>query len=219
MLPVIAGVIGAVSAVTDLFAAGKRVYEQVTGSPSTAATPVELQAAVEAMPADQQAAWLLVMRTEIEAYRAETDRLANEQGEVTPDLLRALTPEAAAEVAFLRMTTRPRVVLRMSHVMLVPVYVLAIDAVLILVNGMAAWGGSERVMPLLGPALFGERSVYRYLFDAAVWPATTIVLGYMLLREVGKRTGKGEDQAGIDLVAQLGNAVASIKNLFTRKKV
>ncbi len=218
MLPVIAGVIGAASAVVDLFSAGKRVYEQVTGTTSAAATPAELQAEVEAMPADKQGAWLAVMQTEIQNYRAQTERLVNEQGEVTPELLHALTPEAAGEVAYLRMTTRPRVVLRMSHVMLVPAYVLLIDAIVILLNGVVAWFGSEKTLPLLGPALFGERSVYRYLFDSAVWPATTIVLGYMLLREVSKRTGKGEDDAGVDLVAQLGNAVGSIKNLFTRKK-
>lgn len=218
MLPVIAGVIGATSAVADLFAAGKRIYEQVTGTPSVASSPAALQAVVETLPVEQQAVWLSAMQAEIQTYRAETERLANEQGDVTPDLLRALSPEAAGEVAYLRMTTRPRVVLRMSHVMLVPVYVLAIDGILILVNGLAAWMGSEKAMPMLGPALFGERSVYRYLFDAAVWPATTVVLGYMLLREVGKRTGKDEDQAGFDLVAQLGNAVASIKNVFTRKK-
>lgn len=218
MLPVIAGVIGAVSAVADLFSAGKRVYEQVTGKPSTASTPAELQTAIEAAPPDQQAAWIAAMQVEIESYRAQNERLANEQGEVTPELLHALPPETAAEVAYLRMTTRPRVVLRMSHVMLVPAYVLAIDAFTILLNGVAAWFGSEKTLPLLGPALFGERSVYRYLFDSAVWPATTIVLAYILLREVSKRTGKGEDDAGVDLIAQLGNAVGSIKNIFTRKK-
>lgn len=214
-MPLIPLLLGAASAVPDLLDAARRAYEAVTGAATPPTTTADqLGAAVNALPADQAARWAQLVQADLDRYRAETDRLAGDQGAVTADVLATLPPAAAAEVAVLRMTTRPRVVLRMAHVLLLPVYLIAIDGAALIVNAvLAALGLTTRIAPIAGQ-MFAQGSVYADLYGQATGPAAAVVITYMLAREVGKLAGGGDAGGAIDGVVA---AVGKIAGLVRRK--
>lgn len=201
-----------------LFDEGKKVYEAVTGAPSAAATVEELGAEVAAMPADQQAAFADAMSAKLKMYQAETDRLRVQSGEVTAEILGALPPEAAAEVAHYRMTTRPWTVRQMVQVIKLPFWILCVDGVLALINSVTTWlfalAAAEREAPqlaYLAATFFSADNVYLSMYAAAVKPAAAIVLGYMTLREVGKARGQGDGPSVSDLVGKVKGFVDKIR--------
>ncbi len=216
LLATLPAIFTAIAGAADLFDRGREVYQAVTGQPSAVGTPAELQGQVAALPQAQAEAWAAQMAQQVEAYRAETDRLKLEQGELTPEMLAALPPAVAGEVVRLRATTRPIVVLRMTHVMLVPVYVIVIDASVTYFNAVARLFGTAVTLPLLAPVLFVD-GVYRDLYEGVVPYATVIVVAYMLLRELGKESGKPGDGDIGDLVGRIGGMFGSIGKLFRRK--
>lgn len=213
MLPAIFGAIGAV---TKLFDVGKDIYETVTGKPSAATTTDELKDEVEALPTDQQQAWAATMSAKIEMYRAETDRIANEQGEVTEGILSTLPPEAAAKVAILRMTTRPWAVRQMVRVILLPIYVIAIDGVIALYNILSEAFFNGKQLGFLAERFAGGDSVYMQLYTWAAPTAATVVITYMTARAVEKAKGHAGDMKISDVVSTAGQAFAGIKKLIGR---
>lgn len=219
MIPAIMGILGLVSGATELFGAGKRVYEEVTGAPSTAAKPADLEAELAGLAPEQQAAWAARMETEIARYRAETERLEIEQGEVSADMLRALGPKAAADLARLRMTTRPLIVRRMAHVLLIPAYVIALDGATILANNVLAAFGSTVEFRLLALALFASGSVYKELLTWAMPSAVAIVTAYMGLRSREKVKGAATGAAGgPGLGGAVGQAIEAAGGVLDRVK-
>jgi len=216
LLALLPGLFSAIGSATELFDRGRAVYQAVTGQPSAATSAEALQGEVAALPEAQAKAWVDQMAAEVERYRAENDRLRIEQGEVSAELLAVLPKEAAATVAMLRMTTRPRVVLRMTHVMLVPVYVIGIDASVTYFNAICRLFGSTTTLPLLAPALFSEGGVYRYLYESVVPYATAVVLTFMLLRELGKSTSKPGDGDLGDLVGRVASMFGGLGRLFRK---
>jgi len=173
-----------------LIEVGKVVFEAVTGSPSTATTPEALQGEVEAMPQEQRAAWAEQMKVKVDIYQAETERLVNEQGVVTDGLIDKLDTPTADKIALLRMTTRPKVVLRMSHFLMVPLYIMALDGFLALCNTFILFRhtgeGAPQLLTLLASTFFAEGSIYLGMYQAGVTPAATIVVSYMTLRQIEK---------------------------------
>lgn len=213
------GIFTAISAITELFGVGQKVYEAVSGKSSTATTPEQLQAEVEQLPADKQAVFIAKMQAEIDMYQAQTARLQNEQGEITDALLDKVTPEVAGKIAWLRMSTRPRIAWLMTHVVALPFYVVLMDGGFILINwGTKVLGGIAQI-PLLAGVFVDKSSPYLGLYEQAAWPATTIVLGYMTLTEIGKARG-GKDAADVgvkDIVSSVGGAVGAVRDLFKKK--
>jgi len=133
-------------------------------------------------------------------FGLQNDRLEIEQGLLTGETLEQFSQKTRDKIGELRMTTRPVVVRRMSHVMLLPVYVFLFDGAMTVVNSLLAYAfnllkvdGDIMVpsyqVPLLASTLFGEDSVYIDLYTPAATAATTIVVGWMTMREVGKAGG------------------------------
>lgn len=203
-------ILGAITGIPALITAGENLYSAIAGKPvSQPGEATSLGTDVQTLPPDQQAQWAAAMQSQLEMYRAQSDRLKTEEGEVTADVLKALPPDAAKEVALLRMTTRPLVVRWMAHALLLPLYAMLVDFATALINVPLKALGSE-AMPLLGASMMKDGSVYAALYGQVTTPAAAIVISYMLLREIGKATGQG-DGGGIGQAAGgLLNAVAGI---------
>lgn len=119
-------------------------------------------------------------------YKAENERLLNEQGAITDGLIEKIDPITASKVAFLRMTTRPKVVLRMSHYLMAPLYLMAVDGVLAFINLWLVFFDHPKTVGYLAATFFDGDSVYQTMYAAGVAPAATIVVTYMTLRQVEK---------------------------------
>ncbi len=194
MLP---GIFTAISSATELFDAGKKVYNDVTGNDAPE-TPGLLQAAVESLPLEQQQAFAEKMSEKIEMYRAENERLEIQGGRVDAETLSVLSKEDAGKVALMRMTTRPWVVRQLTRAMVWPVMaIFAVDIFLAVVNTITAgaWaafgdGVSPLQFDLVAGKFFGSvDSVYVQMYSQIVEYGAYIVISFMTLREVGKVGG------------------------------
>ena len=137
MLPLLAllpSIFSTVSKVTDLFNAGKKVVEAVSGEPSKASNPTELQQEVSQLPELKQAQWAEIMSQKIDLYKAQNDRLDLEQGRIDSNITSKLTPDAANKIAVMRQTTRPWAVRMMVHYVFFPWYLIVTDLVQELFN-------------------------------------------------------------------------------------
>lgn len=199
-----------VKTATELFTAGRATVASVTGKPSTATDAAGLIAEVEAMPPEQQAQWAEAQQAATDQYEAETERLLAEQGAVDASTLGMLPPRVAGKVAWLRMATRPRIVLRMSHVVLLPVYVFAIDGTLITVNVLLRPFTGVQFDPIAGE-LFSAGSLYVELYKFAAPTAASVIVSYFGLREYGKAKN-GEPGLG----SAIGKAAGLIRRIIKR---
>ena len=225
----IAGIIGAISLASELFSEGKKAVEIITGAPSQAATPAGLQSEVEAMPPEQQAQWAKAMEQKIAMYKARNERLANEQGSVDAATLNAIPPEARAEVALMRMTTRPWAVRWcVRSLAWPPLAALTIDGILVLANLLArAFGWTARhsviadgkivgetVVPLqfdlMASALLADGSGFMTLYSWFAPTAASIVITYMTLREVGKARGHSDGPSVSELAGRVKNLIGNL---------
>lgn len=218
LLAALPAVFSAIDGVADLFDKGREVYAEVTGDDAPD-DPAALRASVEAQPEAVQARFVERMQQEIALYRARTERLVVDQGTLEAELLASLSPEARDRVALMRMVTRPLTVRRMTHVMLLPVYVLVADAGFTLINSAIAGlsdAASPYQIPLLAATFFADGTLYSALYDSAVAPAAVIVVSYMTLREVGKAGGPAK--AGRGALDKIAGGVRSVVGLFKGKK-
>jgi hypothetical protein len=211
LLAVASGIFSAIDAVSGLFDKGKEVYEQVTGSPSQAQDANGLKAELASATPEQTTAWVERMKTEVEQYRSETDRLKVDEGELTPEILQTIGPKAAAKVALERMTTRPRIAMRAFHVLATPMYMMWVDAARLVAKDLLAACGRTYTPDLLVVFFFKE-GLYVKAYEAAAEWSAIIVVTYMTLRHFQKAS-----QSGKSVGDQLGGLVSSVKNLFGRK--
>ncbi|MFV1850105.1 MAG: hypothetical protein ACMZ66_05295 [Thalassospira sp.] len=211
-------IFSAISGAAELFDTGKQVYEEVTGK-TAPDTETGLQAAVEALPDDQKQAFAERMTKEIEMYRAQNERLEIQGGRVDAETLAALPAEAAAEVAIMRMTTRPWVVRQLTRAMVWPVMsVFAVDILLAVINTVSAgfWAvfGTAPVpvqFDLVAGKFFGDTGgVYVQMYSQIVEYSAYIVITYMTLREAGKAGGPKQVVAGA-----VGKIASGIKAVFS----
>lgn len=215
-LVAIPAIISAVTKFSELFRKGKETKEAVTGAPSYASTPEELQEEIHALPEGQKNRWAEIMAKEVDLYTAQNERLAIEQGLIDTNITSKLTPEAASKIAYLRQTTRPWAVKAMVHFILLPFYLVGIDIVQnIIKNWLFFW--TEKVKPfdafayVFGPmnfaamdkdvidklgALFGAHGPVTqagHMYVQAVPWVVGIIVSYMGLREIGKAKGTSGD--------------------------
>lgn len=184
------------------------VVSEVGRAVTGATSDDEAVAAIKANPALYAEFQATIKDKAIELYRAKTERLVTEQGRVDAETLAALPPEAAAQIALLRMTTRPKVVLRMSHVILLPIYVIGVDGALALFNIISRAAGSTVQLDMLGAQFFTAGSLYVDLYTWAAPTAASVIATYMGLREAGK--------AGKDPDHPLAKATKAATRLFGR---
>ncbi|KXJ55840.1 MAG: hypothetical protein AXW12_09505 [Thalassospira sp. Nap_22] len=218
LLAMLPGIFTAISGATELFDAGKQVYNEVTGN-AAPDTPAALQSAVESLPPEQQQAFAERITKEIEMYRAQNERLEIQGGRVDAETLAVLTPEAATEVAVMRMTTRPWVVRQLTRAMVWPVMsVFAVDIALAVINTFIAgiWAVfGEAAAPvqfeLVAGKFFGDGgSVYVQMYSQIVEYSAYIVITYMTLREAGKAGGPKQVVSGA-----INKVMTGIKSVFS----
>jgi hypothetical protein len=117
-------------------------------------------------------------------------------------------------VAILRMTTRPRVVLMMAHVILLPVYVTILDVVLMVLNGgYRSFAGNRDFAPfdLFAEKLFGEGSIYVVMYQWSAPTAAVVVVSYITAKTVeAVKNGAG---AGDGIAGAIGKAVAAVGSI------
>jgi len=138
-------------------------------------------------------------------YENETARLVNEQGEITDTLVDKIDTVTAGRIAWLRMATRPRVVLMMARYIMLPLYVMAIDGALAFINLWLVFFDHPKQVGYLAATFFDTNSTYFSMYQAGVAPAATIVVSYMTLRQIEK---SGNPFSG------LGDGIAK---LFSKK--
>ena len=219
-LAAIPTIISAVSKVSKLFNKGQDVVKEVTGKPSEASTPEELQTEIQKLPPDQQNRWAEIMSKEVDKYMAENKRLAIEIGLVDENITAKVSEDAASDIAYLRMTTRPWAVRWMVYYVLFPFFLVVIDLAqhLIItwlpflqkwitpfnsfeyVFGVLKWPENVDASTLEKLAVFftekgGPTTFAGELYiDSIPW-VVSIILGYMGLREVGKWKGTADKPA------------------------
>lgn len=184
-----------VKLVAGLFDEGKAVVEAVTGKPSTATTPEGLEAEVGNMTEEQREKWREAMSAKLEAYKAESARLRNEQGSVTAKTLNALPEWMAAKVAWFRMTTRPWCVRWCLRTLILPIWaVMFIDIPILLHNTLsAAFQVAPVTIKTLAASILAADSGFVTIYTWFAPSAVSIVMTYMTLRQVGIARGGSDD--------------------------
>jgi hypothetical protein len=210
-------IISAVGKVSKLFKKGQDVVEEVTGNPSQASTPEELQTEIQNLPPEAQNRWAEVMAKEVEKYAAQNERLAIEIGLIDKNITEKVSTDSASKIAYLRMTTRPWAVRWMVYYVLFPFFLVIIDLIQMLivtwlpflnkwitpfnsfeyVFGVMKWPDNIDAGTLDKIAMFfsengGPKTFAGELYiDSIPW-VVSIILGYMGLREVGKWKGSAD---------------------------
>lgn len=212
-LAALPAIFSAIGTVTGLLDEGKKLYEEVTGTPSQAVTTADLEAEVANLPPAQANAWAEQMKAKVEMYRAETERLRVEQGDLTPDMLAVMGPEAAKRVAIDRMTFRPWAGRVSMYILATPMAILWVDTLFIVVRNIAHALGYDLSIELVMDAVFRDGSLYASVYGEAVPWATSIVLSLIGLRHLQKSSGQGASLGG-----QIGSLVTSVTGLFKKRK-
>ena len=226
MLPLLAAlptIFGAVQQVSSLFDKGKDVVEQVTGKPSVASTPDELQTEIQQLPQNKQNQWAEIMSKEVDKYVAQNERLATDIGLIDSNLTSKVSTDAADEAIIMRMTTRPWAVRWMVRYVLLPFILAIID---IIQNLIVTWLPFIKIKPyntfehffgvMLVPADADANALETFMkfFSESGGPTTfagqlyieslpwvvSVILTYMTLREVGKwnpHSGSSEQEAKV----------------------
>lgn len=240
-LAAIPTIISAVSKVSNLFKKGQEVVEEVTGNPSQASTPEELQTEIENLPDETKNKWAEIMAKEVEKYAAQNERLAIEIGMVDQNITGKVSADAASEIALMRMTTRPWAVRWMVYYVLFPFFLVLVDLIQILiitwlpflgkwitpfnsfeyVFGVMKWpenldvGKWEQIVALFsnngGPKTFAGQ----LYIDSIPW-VVSIILGYMGLREVGKWKGTADKPPETPLSSQKVSPTSIVSDTLTQ---
>lgn len=231
MIFTIPSIISAISGVTGLFNAGRKVVEAITGTPSAATNAQELQQEVEALPPEQQASWTEHMQLTIQMHQSENQRLSMEQGGDISQVLEKTDAETSSEIAKMRATTRPWVVRMMTHFILCPFYLAGTDIVQNLLVNWVARPLKWEVTPFNSfQYVFGNNSGDKVpgfldnvataanllgipvtqmatMYNEVVPMAATIIVTYMGLRHLDKRNEQG---GSTDVIGSIGGAVNAV---------
>jgi hypothetical protein len=212
LLGLLGTILGAFEAAPKVFEAGKAIVETISGKPvAPEATPKDVVETIKALPPEQQQAALQAIQGNIELYRAETERIKIEGGEMTAELLTAVPDKKRAEVAVLRMTTRPWLARYAMHVIAAPIIVAAGDYSLMWANGIYRVISQQRAFvpfDLFAEKIMAEGSAYVLAYQWAAPTCMAIVLAFIGARATEKAGGAD------GLVGKLAGAVGAVKGLF-----
>ena len=211
-------IIGAITGISTLIDAGKSIYEQVTGKPSVATSAEDLKKEVEATTPEQQKAWSDNMSAHLDMYKAESERIDNDQGDIDASVLVLLDPPTRARVALLRMTTRPLVVLRCLRVVLLPFYITVYDMAAMTVNGLCRafhLNGGDPILNLFAEKIFAPDSVYNVMYAWGASVCTGVIMSYMAAKTV--EFVKSNPSTGDRLMSSVTSITSSVKSLLGKK--
>lgn len=234
----IPAIISAVSKVSTLFKRGQDVVGEVSGKPSIASNPEELQSEIQSLPLEKQNQWAAIMAKEVDKYAAQNERLAIEIGLVDQNITGNLSREAASEIAIMRMTTRPWTVRWMVYYVLFPFILVVVDLIQHLivtwlpflqrwitpfnsfeyVFGVMKWpekmdGTAMETIAKLFSEQGGPTTFAGELYVESIPWVVSIIVGYMTLREVGKWQGNADK---IPSTANMGGASQSSVSMISQ---
>lgn len=205
------------------------VVESLTGKPMEATTTDAAIKEIESLPPAQAEAVVRLASTKLEQQKLANERIAQDQGDLDEGLLKVFDRETASKIGWLRMATRWRIILRLSHVMLIPVYMAVADWIIGIYNGLSramGWNKIEIVhangrveivnMPMVD--LFAEKilasgSIYNELVRDAVSAAQWVVIAAIVGQSVEKLNGVG---AFAGLGGTIGRVIEGVKGLVGR---
>ena len=213
-LGLIGPIISAISGAAELFDTGKQIFEGISGKPSAARTPQDLQNEVEALPADQGQAWIYQMDARVRQYEAENERLRLQGGELDPETFRVLGNVTASKIALMRMTTRPWAIRWMVRALVAPpLFIIFTDGLTMLVQNIAAAAGHPFTMTLMIDRIQSDAgSAYMEIYGMLVNPATATVIAYLTLRQYQKTKEIAGGRAG----GGIGDSIRKIVGLFRK---
>ncbi|WP_341893738.1 hypothetical protein [Ferrovibrio terrae] len=213
-------IFSAITGIPALIQAGTDLYETIAGKPTTATTAEQLRVDVESLPPEKQQAFADAMRQRIEEYRAETERLRNEQGDVDAATLATLPPDARVKVAISRMTTRPWTVRMFVYFLLTPAFAIWADGAMVMTQNLlllcnALFGSNFQWSPQLLLEKFIINENYREVYVSATPWLLAAVLTYMTLRSGEKNPAAGGGITGA--ISGLISAIGSIKGAASKR--
>lgn len=213
-------IFSAISNVTELFKKGREKKEEITGTPSIASTPEELQEEISSLSLEQKNKWAELMQNELNMYKAQNERLALEIGLIDSNITSKLTVEDAGKIAVMRQTTRPWAVRMMVHYVFFPFYLIIVDIIQeIIKTWLLFW--TDKIEPFktfdyvfgtinpsslskVDPSVMDKViSMFKdkphtlagdMYIDSIPW-VVGIVVSYMGLREIGKAKGTSGDES------------------------
>lgn len=208
--------LGIFSAAPKVFEAGKAIVAEVTGQPvPEAVTPKELIEQIKTLPPEQAQAIVDAARANIDMVKAENERLKIEGGEMTAELLVAIPEKKRAEIAVLRVTTRPWMARYAMRVIAAPIIVAAGDYSLMWLNGIYRVFTQQRdfvPFDLFAEKIMAPDSAYVTAYLMAAPTCVTIVLAFISVRELQKTGHPAEGLAG-----KVTGAIDAVKGLLRRK--
>ena len=215
--------------VKELFSAGKKLKEDISGTPSQASTIDELKGEIVALPLEQQTNFIDQMKQYIDMYDARTERIKTQE-EIAPEIAAKVDEETASKIAYQRQTTRPWCVRMMVHLMLFPFYLVILDVVqhvaiswllfwtdrvkpfesFIYVFGTKDGGLMDKLGNVIGPM---PKTLAGQMYLETVMYAAAIIISFMGLREMGKSRDK---EKGDGIISKVIKKSGLIGKLFGR---
>lgn len=248
LLAALPTIFSAIRKVSELFGKGKEAVKEVKGDYSIASSPEELRSEVESMTPEQQNRWAEIMSKQVDLYAKQNERLAIEIGLVDSNITSKLSSDAADEIAYMRMTTRPWTVRLMVHFVLFPFYLVILDVVQLFAVSWLPFLTSWGISPFLAfdyvfgmvevPAGIDASNVDKFLslfkesggnrtmaaelyMDSIPW-VVSVILGYMGLREIGKARGHKDADAPVAAstapISVVGKTLADSVGLVSQVK-
>ena len=255
LIAAIPTIMSAVGKVSQLFRKGQDTVAEISGAPSQASNPEELQTEIQQLLPEQQNRWAEIMSKEVDKYAAQNKRLSVEIGLVDRNITSKLNRDAAGEIAIMRMTTRPWTVRWMVYYIIFPFFLVVVDLIQHLIitwlpflqKWINPFNTFEYVFGVMKypenldanmleklAALFskngGPTTFAGELYSESIPWVVSIILGYMGLREVGKRRGYADKTPEISsnsmvpspftvatqALSQGTNLVANVKKFFKK---
>lgn len=210
-LAALPAIFAAMKGAADLFDVGKQVVEDIKGESVNARSPDELHEEVDKLSEPEQAQFMARMKSELAFYETITNRLTMQGGQLDADILNAIPPQARAQVALMRMTTRPWAVRWMViAVVFPPLAIVGLNSLIAAYNVVNAAFGT----PSTTVALIEMGDVLNSLYEQMVGWAAAVIMTYMGMREVGKAVGRKDSVSVEDITGSLSRFVGNVKQVF-----
>jgi len=210
-LAALPAIFAAMKGAVDLFDVGKQVVEDIKGESVNARSPDELREEVDKLSESERAQFMERMKSELAFYETITNRLAQQGGHLDAEILNAIPPQARAQVALMRMTTRPWAVRWMVvSVVLPPLAIVGVNSLIAVYNVLNAAFGT----PSTSLGLIEMGDVLNSLYEQMVGWAAAVIMTYMGMREVGKAVGRKDSVSVDDITGSLSRFVGNVKQVF-----
>ncbi|WP_419797388.1 MAG: hypothetical protein ACNI26_13865 [Terasakiella sp.] len=210
-LAALPAIFAAMKGAADLFDVGKQVVEEIKGEAVEARSPDELREEVDKLSEPERAQFMERMKSELAFYETISNRLMMQGGQLDAEVLNAIPPRARAQVALIRMTTRPWAVRWMViAVVFPPLAIVGLNSLIAAYNVINAAFGTPSAMV----SLIEMGDVLNSLYEQMVGWAAAVIMTYMGMREVGKAVERKDSVSVNDITGSLSRFVGNVKQVF-----